>query len=88
MNEFPTVKVDVRSHTDSRGKDAYNFALSNRRNTSTINYIINTGGISKGRLTGKGYGETQLVNKCSNGVKCSDDEHQVNRRSEFIIVEN
>ncbi|WP_347924682.1 OmpA family protein [Pontimicrobium sp. SW4] len=88
MNEFPSVKVDVRSHTDSRGKDAYNLALSNRRNKSTVKYIVEKGGISKDRLTGKGYGETQLVNKCKNGVKCSKEEHQENRRSEFIVIAN
>ncbi|MBC3757498.1 OmpA family protein [Hyunsoonleella sp. SJ7] len=88
MKQYPNVKVDVRSHTDSRGRDAYNFALSNRRNKSTIAYIINNGGISANRLSGKGYGETQLTNHCSNGVKCSKEEHQANRRSEFIVVEN
>lgn len=88
MKEFPNVEVDVRSHTDSRGRDAYNFALSNRRNKSTREYIINKGGISKDRLTGKGYGETQLTNRCSNGVKCSKEEHQSNRRSEFIVTAN
>ena len=88
MKEFPSVKVDVRSHTDSRGKDAYNFALSNKRNKSTREYIINIGGISADSLSGKGYGETQLTNHCSNSVKCSKEEHQANRRSEFIIIEN
>lgn len=87
MEEFPSVKVDVRSHTDSKGNDDYNLALSERRNKSTINFII-AQGISKDRLTGKGYGETRLVNQCANGVKCSKSEHQDNRRSEFIVVEN
>jgi len=88
MKAYPSVKIDVRSHTDSRGRDAYNWALSNRRNKSTKDYIITKGGISKDRISGKGYGETKLVNKCSNNVKCSKTEHQANRRSEFIIVEN
>lgn len=87
MKLYPNMKIDVRSHTDSRANDNYNMDLSNRRAQSTIDYIVNVGGISKDRLTGKGYGETQLVNRCSNGVKCSDTEHQLNRRSEFIIVE-
>lgn len=85
---FPKIKVDVRSHTDSRGKDAYNLYLSQRRNKATIDYIIKNGGISKQRISGNGYGETKLLNKCSNKVKCTDQEHQENRRSEFIIVEN
>ncbi|XMO87118.1 OmpA family protein [Algibacter sp. AS12] len=88
MKEYPNVKIDVRSHTDSRGKDAYNWALSNRRNKSTRAYIIEKGGISSSRLTGQGYGETRLVNHCNNSVKCSKQEHQDNRRSEFIVVSN
>ena len=90
MREFPQVKIDVRSHTDSRGKDAYNWALSNRRNKSTRAYIIKKGGISSNRLTGQGYGETRLTNRCNNTnkVKCTDAEHQANRRSEFIVIEN
>ncbi|HIC32608.1 MAG TPA: flagellar motor protein MotB [Flavobacteriaceae bacterium] len=87
MKLYPNMKIDVRSHTDSRANDNYNMDLSNRRTQSTIDYIVNVGGISKNRLTGKGYGETQLVNRCSNGVNCSETEHQLNRRSEFIIVE-
>lgn len=88
MKEYPSVKIDVRSHTDSRGRDTYNLSLSQRRNKSTIEYIINEGGISADRVSGKGYGETRLTNRCSNGVKCSKSEHQANRRSEFIVVEN
>lgn len=88
MNENTSVKIDVRSHTDSRGRDEYNLNLSKRRNTSTIDYIINRGNISRSRITGRGYGETQLQNRCSNGVKCSKEEHQLNRRSEFIVVAN
>jgi len=88
MQEYPSVKIDVRSHTDSRGRDAYNLSLSQRRNASTKAYIINKGGISSDRISGKGYGETRLTNRCSNGVKCSKAEHQDNRRSEFIVVEN
>lgn len=88
MKEYPNVKVDVRSHTDSRGRDAYNLALSERRNASTKAYIIDKGKINSNRISGKGYGETQLTNRCSNGVKCTKEEHQANRRSEFIVVEN
>lgn len=85
LKEYPELRIDVRSHTDSRGNDAYNLALSERRNKSTIEYIINEGGIAADRLTGRGYGETQLLNECSNGVKCSEEAHQLNRRSEFIV---
>ncbi len=86
MREYPNLDIDVRSHTDSRSSKQYNEDLSTRRVNSTIDYIVNVGGISASRLTGRGYGEYQLVNGCSDGVKCSEEEHQLNRRSEFIIV--
>ena len=87
MEEYPDLKIDVRSHTDSRANDEYNRVLSQNRNNSTIAYIIDNG-ISKSRLTGRGYGESQLVNDCGNGSDCSEEAHQLNRRSEFIVVDN
>lgn len=87
MNKYPLLKIDIRSHTDSRANDDYNIALSDRRAKSTRQYLIDNG-IEASRLTAKGYGETQLVNQCSNGVECTRAEHQANRRSEFIVVEN
>ncbi len=86
MKKYPTLKIDVRSHTDSRGTDSYNMKLSQRRNESTRAYIVSRG-IDVNRLIGAGYGETRHINKCSNGVKCSEEEHQLNRRSEFIVTE-
>lgn len=86
MKTYPQVHIDVRSHTDSRASDAYNDDLSARRNRSTIDYIVNKGGISRSRLTGRGYGERELVNQCADGVKCTEAEHDLNRRSEFIIT--
>lgn len=85
MRAYPTMKIDVRSHTDSRGNDTYNLNLSDRRVKATIQWMKDQG-IEASRLTGRGYGETQLLNSCSNGVRCTETEHQVNRRSEFIIV--
>lgn len=85
MNQYPSLEIDIRSHTDSRDSDRYNKWLSNRRAQSTIDYLISRG-ISPNRLTGRGYGETKLVNHCSNGVKCPDSLHEQNRRSEFIIT--
>lgn len=85
LNENPTMKLDIRSHTDSRATKKYNKALSDRRAKSTIQWLIKNG-VAPNRLTGKGYGETQLVNKCSDGVPCSEAQHQENRRSEFIIT--
>ena len=85
MKEHPTMRVDVRLHTDSRGSDKYNLALSERRAKSTVRWIVSKG-IKKNRITGKGYGETQLVNDCTNDVPCTEEQHQQNRRSEFIII--
>jgi outer membrane protein OmpA-like peptidoglycan-associated protein len=85
MEQNPNIKVDIRSHTDSRNSADYNEKLSGRRAKSTMAWFIKKG-IDKSRLTAKGYGESQLLNKCSDGVKCTDAEHQINRRSEFIIV--
>jgi outer membrane protein OmpA-like peptidoglycan-associated protein/tetratricopeptide (TPR) repeat protein len=85
MKQNPTMKVDVRSHTDSRQSTAYNASLSERRAQATIAWMVQQG-IAKDRLTGKGYGESQLINSCSDDVPCSEEEHQKNRRSEFIII--
>ena len=85
LQEYPTMKVDVRSHTDSRQTKKYNEKLSDRRAKSTVQWMLQDG-IDASRLTGKGYGETRLVNRCADGVPCSEEEHQMNRRSEFIIL--
>ncbi|MCB0376004.1 MAG: OmpA family protein, partial [Sinomicrobium sp.] len=87
LQENPALKIDVRSHTDSRASARYNLSLSERRVQSTIKYIVEQGGIEKFRVTGRGYGESQLLNECKDRVKCSDEKHQLNRRSEFIVVE-
>lgn len=85
MEQNPTMTIDIRSHTDSRQTFKYNERLSDRRAKSTREWLIKNG-IDATRLTAKGYGESQLVNKCADGVECSEDEHQRNRRSEFIIT--
>lgn len=84
MKDRPHISIQVNSYTDSRGRDEFNMKLSKNRAKSTVNYIIK-GGIAKERISGEGYGETQLLNHCSNGVKCTEQEHELNRRSEFII---
>lgn len=86
MEEYSHIKIHIESHTDSRGSDAYNLALSERRAQSTRRWLIDNG-IDASRLTARGYGETRLVNECSNGVPCTDEQHQLNRRSMFIIVD-
>jgi len=85
MQQYPKVKLDIRSHTDSRDNDTYNKNLSERRARSTRNYLI-AKGINAKRLTAKGYGETQLTNNCGNGQNCTESQHDLNRRSEFIVI--
>lgn len=86
LKKFPDIHIKIESHTDSRGSDVYNEALSQRRATSTYNYIISKG-VDASRIESvKGYGEKQLRNRCSNGVPCTKEEHLYNRRSDFIIV--
>jgi len=86
LEEYPTMKIDIRSHTDSRASHKYNDKLSDGRAKSTREWLISQG-IEASRLSAKGYGERQLINECADGVKCSEEEHQANRRSEFIILE-
>ncbi|MEP0984747.1 OmpA family protein [Ekhidna sp.] len=83
--ENPTIKIELSSHTDSRGSDPYNQDLSQRRAESAVNYIIEQG-IDSERIIAKGYGETKLVNRCANDIPCSNDEHQSNRRTEFKVT--
>lgn len=87
LNNYPTIIIEVRSHTDSRATDSYNMTLSDDRAKSIINYIISKG-IDSVRLSGIGFGETQLINKCSNGVPCTTIEHEKNRRTEFVVIKN
>jgi len=85
LKDNPTIWIELGSHTDSRGNDQYNQWLSQSRANSAVQYIIDRG-INKNRITAKGYGETMLLNKCANGIKCSEAEHQLNRRTEFKIT--
>lgn len=78
--------VELGSHTDSRGNDEYNQRLSENRAKSAVDYIISRG-ISPERIRSKGYGESRLVNGCSNGVDCTEAQHQLNRRTEIIVSE-
>lgn len=85
MKENPSLIIEAASHTDSRGPKSYNQGLSERRANSTVNYIVSKG-ISRDRITAKGYGESQLINNCSDGVRCGIEKHKLNRRTEFVIV--
>jgi outer membrane protein OmpA-like peptidoglycan-associated protein len=86
LNTFPDMKVEVQSHTDVRASDRYNLRLSNRRARSTVAWLIEKG-IDPSRITGKGFGETILTNDCTTRNSCTDERHEENRRSEFIVVE-
>ncbi|PHN99250.1 hypothetical protein CSC82_35005 [Rhodobacteraceae bacterium 4F10] len=86
LKEYPTLKIHIESHTDSRGNDLYNSKLSENRAQATLDWFFKKG-IDITRLTAKGYGESELINKCNNQTTCSEDEHQLNRRSMFIIKE-
>lgn len=85
MKQYPKMQMSIRSHTDSRQTHKYNELLSDRRAKSTLEFMVKNG-IERNRLTAKGFGETELVNGCSDDVPCSEAEHQLNRRSEFIVV--
>ncbi len=84
LREYPQLIIHIESHTDSRGNDSYNEALSEKRAQSTLDWLVGKG-IDRNRLSAKGYGEYQLQNRCSNGVECTEEEHQLNRRSMFLI---
>ncbi|MCF6357428.1 MAG: OmpA family protein [Draconibacterium sp.] len=86
LKDNPSWKVELGSHTDCRGEDAYNEVLSQKRSDSAVGYVVN-GGIQKDRIIAKGYGESQLVNECDDGVSCTEAQHRKNRRTEFKILE-
>ncbi|TRX61724.1 OmpA family protein [Fulvivirga sp. M361] len=85
MLENPGIEIELGSHTDSRGSASSNARLSDKRAKASADYIVSRG-IEKSRIIGKGYGESVLINRCSDGVKCSKEEHQLNRRTEFRVT--
>ena len=85
MKMNKTLKLEVSAYTDARGSDGYNQKLSNRRAQSTIDYLVSKG-IDRSRITGKGYGEARMVNKCIDGVECSEAAHAKNRRTELQFL--
>ena len=79
------ISVEIRSHTDSKGSSSYNQALSQKRAKSIYDYLV-ANGVNKYRLKYKGYGESKLLNKCKDGVRCSDEQHKMNRRTDFKVI--
>lgn len=86
LQEYPTMVIELSSHTDARGNDDYNKRLSQRRANSAKNWIT-ARGIDPSRIKAIGFGEAKILNRCKNGVNCTDDEHRFNRRTEFRILE-
>lgn len=85
LKNNPTLNIRILSHTDARGKDDYNLKLSDRRARSVVDYL-KAKGVTVDRLESEGRGESQLINDCVNGVKCSDTRHEENRRTEFVVT--
>jgi outer membrane protein OmpA-like peptidoglycan-associated protein len=85
LKEFPDLEIRIESHTDSRGSDEYNMLLSKKRARAAFDYVVSKG-IDPMRLLYQGYGETRLLNKCGNGVECTEEQHEVNRRSIVKVV--
>jgi outer membrane protein OmpA-like peptidoglycan-associated protein len=86
LKDNPGITVELGSHTDSRGGDDYNLTLSERRAQSAVDYLVSTQNIDTEKITSKGYGETQLANRCDDGVSCAENDHQLNRRTEIKIT--
>ena len=85
LTDNTQMNLELGAHTDARASTGYNLKLSQRRAESAVNYIIRRG-ITKDRIKPKGYGESQLINECSDGVECPEEMHQQNRRTEFKII--
>lgn len=85
MNDNPTLKIEIRSHTDSRGPAIYNQKLSEMRAKTAMNYLKGFV-VNPDRISCKGFGESELLKPCGDGVTCSDEDHLQNRRTEFIIL--
>ena len=87
MKNNPDLMIECASYTDAKGSDKYNQWMSDRRAKRTVEYIIRKG-INPKRIKGKGYGESKLINDCTEGENCSDEQRAVNRRTEFKVVKN
>jgi len=85
IHNYPNIIIEFGSHTDSRASQSYNLHLSDLRAQEVVKYLIHLG-VPEHRIKGKGYGETKLINKCRDGVNCTEAEHLQNRRTEFIII--
>lgn len=87
LKEIPGLQIELASHTDSRGSENYNQKLSQRRAENAMKYLLDHG-VPALRMQASGYGESQIKNQCKDGVRCSDKDHQVNRRTEFRVLDS
>jgi len=85
--KYPNIRIEIESHTDSRAPDNYNLNLSTDRANSIKEFIVSKG-IDLNRVEAKGFGESKLLNSCANGVRCTEAEHMLNRRTEFMVIDN
>lgn len=85
LKDNPTFVIEIASHTDSRADSAYNNDLSQRRAQSVVNYLVSKN-IERERLVPRGYGESRLLNECKDGVECTEEQHQENRRTSFSVI--
>ena len=85
MDQYSDMVIELSSHTDSRGKTRYNLDLSQKRAQSAKDWLVNRG-IDPNRIKPVGYGESKILNQCKGRVKCSEEEHRINRRTEFKII--
>ena len=85
MTTYPDMVIELSSHTDSQGTSRYNEGLSQRRAQSATNWLLQRG-VAESRIKPVGYGESVILNRCTNGIRCPDEEHRFNRRTEFKII--
>jgi outer membrane protein OmpA-like peptidoglycan-associated protein len=85
LRKYPAMTIEIRSHTDARSSDNFNMQLSANRARAVVDYLAMRG-IDPSRLVSNGYGETELVNECVDGIICDEKQHQENRRTEFRII--
>ncbi len=85
MKKYPKITIEITAHSDAQGSDKINHWFAARRAIRTVDYMVRQGIDSK-RITGKGFGATQLINRCAREIDCTEEEHARNRRSEFVIV--
>ena len=85
INNYPSIVIEFGSHTDCRSSDSYNLHLSTLRAKEVVKHLVHLG-VSENRIKGRGYGESKPLNKCIDGVKCTEREHMQNRRAEFVII--